>query len=307
MKIFLFLIVLFSGVVFPWRSVFADSGQGGLTLSPMFQEITLDRAERQKDFSISLTNNTDTLVTLRLSLLDFGSLDESGGVAFLGASRDLEKKYALASWMRPEKDVLTLMPGENQEVRVFIENRDSLSPGGHYGALVFKAGDDTIDPNKTNEVAINQLFSVLVFVKKVGGEIYQLNLKEQEFARNEFFVPEAVQLRFENSGNVHVVPRGTVTIMDPLGRMVSKGVINEESGIMLPETFRVYSTHLRTLAWSFVPGRYTLTIAYRYDGKEDFEIKSYQIFILPSLSAALVAVAVVLFGWYGIRRRKKVL
>lgn len=305
MKRLLFSVLLFIGVVFPEWFIFADSGQGGLTLNPMFQEISLEQRDSQKDFSVSLTNNTDALMTLRLSLLDFGSLDESGGVAFLGASNDLEKKYALASWMRPEKDTVTLAPGESQKIKVMIENRDSLSPGGHYGALVFRAGDDAFDGTKTNEVAINQLFSVLVFAKKAGGEIYQLDLKEEDYTKNIFSLPETVRLRFENSGNVHLVPRGTVTIIDPLGRLVSRGVINEESGLILPETFRSYPTRLRSLVWSFFPGRYSIIIAYRYDGKDDFSFQNITFDFLPVPAIMGFLLLSVMIGWYVVRRRRK--
>ena len=304
MKKFFFALLLFSAIIFPARGVSAETNQGGLTLSPMFQEISLEQADQQKFFSVSLTNNTDALLTLRLSLLDFGSLDESGGVAFLGASNNLEKKYALSSWMRPEKDTMILQPGESQNVKVTIENRDSLAPGGHYGAVVFKAGDDADDPSATNRVAVNELFSVLVFVKKIGGEIYRLDLKGEAYKQNIFAFPKMLELRFGNSGNVHIVPHGAVTITDPLGTVVSKGIINEESGLILPESIRVYPVRLGALARSFVPGRYTMKVAYRYDGRDDFTIVTLQFnFIPPMTIAAILALAV--SGWFAMRRRRQ--
>src|SRR3990167_10715885 len=115
----LFIGMLFSGMMF-LPPLHAADDQRGLIVSPAFQEIILDQKDREKDFVVSVSNDTDVVVTLRLSVLDFGSLDESGGVAFLGASSDLEKKYALASWMRPERNVVTLEPGETQSIRVII-------------------------------------------------------------------------------------------------------------------------------------------------------------------------------------------
>ena len=305
MKKFFFALLLFSVMIFHARSVYAEANQGGLTLSPMFQEIALKQTDQQKFFSVSLTNNTDAILTLHLSLLDFRSLDESGGVAFLGASNDLEKKYALSSWMRPEKDTVILQPGESQNVKVTIENRDSLAPGGHYGAVVFKAGDDADDPSATNRVAVNQLFSMLVFVKKIGGEIYSLDLKGEEYKQNIFAFPKMLELRFGNSGNVHIVPRGTVTITDPLKRVVSKGIINEESGLILPESIRVYPARLNQLAFSFVPGRYTMKIDYRYDGREDFTTVTRQFNFIPPMTIAAILALAVMGGWFAMRRRRQ--
>ncbi len=303
MKRQVFLFILFFGFVMPVFSVCAESGKG-ISISPMFQEITLESSEKEKSFVVSVSNTTDAMMTLRLSVLDFGSLDESGGVAFLGASNDLEKKYALASFVRPERDVMTLSPGEIQKVRITIENRDSLSPGGHYAALILKAGEDALRTDSEKQIALNQVFSVLVFVKKVGGEMYNLSLSSQEYKKSIVMLPEALKLRFQNAGNVHVIPRGIVTITDPLGRVVEKGIINPESGIIMPETLRVYSVALDGLDRALVPGRYRLDIAYRYDGKDDFIIETETFDFIPMPATLILLVVATSIGWYGLRRRR---
>lgn len=299
-----FATFIFLGSLFPLKMIHAEGAQGGLKISPALQEIVLDEKGGEKDFFVTLTNDTENLVTLQISEFDFGSLDESGGVAFLGASSDLEKKYALASWMRPEKDTLTLNPAETGQVRVTIENRDSLSPGGHYGALTFKSipSDDTTG---TNTLSVNQLFSTLVFVKKVGGEIYGLKLGDIEYKAGLVQWQNTLPLRFQNTGNVHVIPRGRAIITDPLGRTVSKGIINEESSLILPETLRTYPVPLKKLAMSFMPGRYTLDIAYRYDGKDDFVSVSKRFLFFPLPTIVSIIILVILIGWIVIFFRRK--
>lgn len=297
-RFFLFLSIAFFGFITPFFSVQAVAGQGGLSVTPMFRDIAIGEDEAQKDFTVSVRNDTEVLVTLRLSMLDFGSLDESGGVAFLGAQSDLEKKYALASWMRPEKDAIALLPGETQDVRITIENRESLSPGGHYAAILFKAGDDTGVPDQANRVALNQLFSVLVFAKKVGGEVYRLNLNDYEYVQRFWMLPRTVRLRFQNGGNVHVVPRGLVTVTDPLGRTVHKGIVNEESSLVLPETLRTIVASMKSVALSVVPGRYVLTIASRYDGRENFDMVSETFWYFPPLTMlGIVLFFALAFAW----------
>lgn len=304
MKLFLSIFVVF-GTFFIYGHLDAASDQRGLTVSPAFQEITLASEEKEKTFSVFVTNDTAGSVILRLSVLDFGSLDESGGVAFLGASNDLEKKYALASWMRPEKDVIILASGETKDIRITIENRDSLGPGGHYGALTFQTEDDTALDGTSSMIAVNQLFSMLVFVKKVGGEIYDLDLTNQEYASMMVRFQDIIRLRFQNSGNVHLVPRGVITITDPLGRSVAKGIVNQESAIILPETFRVYPVRLTQMATSFIPGRYTMETAYRYDGKDGFITTSLRFYFIPPAALIFVLIPVALFGWYIVRQRSK--
>lgn len=301
--IFAFILPLLGILCASYTS--AETVSGGFSVSPMFQEISLEQKDREKEFFITLANQTDVSVSLSLSVLDFGSLDESGGVAFLGVQNDFEKKYALASWMRPEKDRVTIGPKENQKIKITIENSVSLGPGGHYGAVTFRAGEGVDAADTGTRIAVQQMFSVLVFAKKIGGERYNLTLKEKESDGNFITLPETVKLRFLNDGNVHTVPRGTVTITDPLGRMVSKGIINEESGIILPETARMYPVRIRSLALSFIPGYYMLDIAYRYDGREEFSLYSERFAFLPGI--AMIGISLLLIaatGWYAWRRRR---
>lgn len=304
----LFLGGLFvGGIIFPHSFLQAADGQGGLTISPAFQEIILEEKDTEKSFSVSLTNNSSVPMALRLSLYDFGGLDDSGGVAFLGASNDLAKKYALASWMKVEGNSLLLGPNESKEVSVIIENNTTLSPGGHYGALMFQVENtpsDTADIS-SNDISVQQMFSSLVFAKKVGGEIYNLELNAQTY-RNLFLrFQERLDLSFKNAGNVHLVPRGIVRVKDPLGRVVAKGIINQESVIILPETLRSYPVQLVNQGVLLIPGRYTLETAYRFDGKDDFSTIVLQFYFIP-LPATLGFLSLVgVLGWYWSRRRRK--
>ncbi len=306
MKFFSFFIFSFFALTLvsvPGKSI-AQSEQRGLSVSPVFQEVVFGAEDVQAEFSVTLKNETKEAVTMYPSVVDFGSLDESGGVAFLGQSENLERKYSLASWMRPEKDVLSLDPGETEELQVVIENRETLSPGGHYGAVLFKIGDEAGVSEKENQVAVQQLVSVLVFAKKQGGEVYHLELGESTWSKNLFATPSRVELRFQNPGNIHVVPRGTVTLTDPSGRKVAKGVINQESGFLLPETLRTYPVKLQNLSREFIPGKYTLTIAYRYDGKEDVVVREMSRVIFPWQGLAGIAcILAILYGRRLLRRK----
>lgn len=275
----------------------------GFTVTPMIQEVILEEGEATETYTTTVTNETAALATFELSVIDFGSLDESGGVAFVGATGALEEKYALASWMQPETNELTVGPGETGSVKVRIENRENLSPGGHYGALVFKSAS-AARPDVPS-VAINQIFSSLVLVKKTGGAKYGLTLASLDRPQRWFLFDRTVTPRFQNPGNVHVVPRGEVRVTDPLGRLVYRGVLNEGSAVILPETFREYPFKLFSVERAFIPGRYSFDFSYRYDGREEKELWSTQFLYFPPLSSLVIAgmtACVGLFLWF---RRKK--
>ena len=304
MKYLLLFLFFFTFSLLPFISEQSFGASGGLTIEPVFQDITLTGEGETVSFEITLTNDSVTTLTIRPSVVDFGSLDESGGVAFLGEAEALSRKYALASWMRPEKDVLTLASGESEKVRIDIENRDSLSPGGHYGAVLLRLSDEEPGRPTENTVAIGQAASVLVFVKKEGGTIATLELKETDWERGLFHAGKQVRLRLENSGNIHLVPRGILTLTDPLGRVVKKDSLNESSYRILPETQRTYVEKLQSRAIFFVPGRYTLSILYRYDGREDFLEERIQSFIFPWPSALGITLSLFLLSFF-VRYSKK--
>jgi len=306
-KIFVSLFFVLSLTGFITNYAQAQDGAEGFSVNPFFQDVALEKDQAEKAFKVEIGNNTENTVVLKLSTLDFGVLDESGGVAFVGSAENLTNKYALASWISLDKDALVLNPGEKQSVRVTIQNKESLSPGGHYAAIMAKV-DLSGDNNNggSSEVALEPSFSSLIFVRKLGGEIYGLDLRDKEIAKSILGMPTAVRLRFQNTGNVHVAPRGIVTLSDPIGRMVKKAIINQDSGLILPESFRVFPTNLQEIAPAFIPGRYNLSVDYRFDGKEDFTIEQQSIFIIPAID--ILALLIVIAAGYvlvKIRRRRK--
>jgi len=240
------------------------SKRGGVTISPAFQQVSIDANQPQLTFDFSITNNADVSYEFGLSVVDFGSLDETGGVLFVGnGSKALSYRYALSPWVTLEKDRVVVEPHATEKVPVTIDNKESLTPGGHYGAILVTPTET--GANAGRKVQIDQVASSLLFVKKLGGDVYRLELNKLRVRPHIFSLPGSIDVRFQNSGNVHVIPRGLVTLSDSRGRIVKRGIINADSGIVLPESFRSLTVPLEAVGSSWLPGRYKLTTTYRYD------------------------------------------
>lgn len=265
-RIFLFLAIILAII---GNSKILAVENNGLFLSPPFIDISVDIKQPEKFYYLEIGNNTRTETVFDISVVDFGSLDETGGVAFLTVNNDKnERKYSLASWISLEKQTVTVMPGKTEKIKVTILNKDSLSPGGHYGAVlatVRAAADRTKDM-----VGINQSLASLIYVQKTGGEKPNLIFKSWEFSKNIFYFPKTVKIRFENNGNVHVVPRGKVEIKNSRGEIVAKGIINGDSGKILPESFRIMGLPIEKVKLWNQPGIYNLDVSYRFDGRDEF-------------------------------------
>jgi hypothetical protein len=281
--------------------------QKTITIAPFLQQVTISPEDGAKTFALQLTNNTAVTQNFQLSALDFGSLDETGGLVFAGTEAgDLVLKYGLAAWLRLSQTELTLTAGQKASVQATIVDDVSLSPGGHYGAIVASLQSD--NSSASNQINVKQKISALVLATKVGGEKYDLRLEGTEYRKNWLRLPREVSLRFYNPGNVHVVPRGIVKLTTIGGKSISQGIINQESAFVLPETHRKLHVPLQSVARSgWWPAFYKLQVDYRYDGYDKFATKTATLhFInLPGILLVLaVLTGLVGLGIWVFRKRR---
>lgn len=238
---------------------------GGTTLSPPLRDLTLGPGLIEANTDIALTNNTSQQVRASLRLVDLKALGEFGGTSLDKAG--LPDSYGLANWMElPGGNTVIIPGGKTVNVAVKILNKPDLSPGGHYGAVIVTTDSD--DSVKSN-VNISQQLVSLVFVKKLGGEKYGLELKGMS-ADKGGNIPDVVKLNFIDTGNVHIIPRGYVEISDPKGKLVARGIINPDSSLILPGQTRQFVTLMKPVESSNIPGQYKITAYYRYDGNDEF-------------------------------------
>ncbi len=291
-------------LVFLWMGIPYQSTQAAeLRVSPMFQEVRI-ADESETVLEVSVTNTTAAAVPFRVAVYDFGNLDQSGGVAFLGASQNLSNDYTLAPWIRLDREVFTLASGESITIQATLLNTPDLAPGGHYGALVFQSTTD--EEVRTNGIAIQQMIASLVFVNKIGGSRPEMILEGSQENKN-WFQMIGLTLDFRNTGNVHVTPRGYVELVDPFGSLKVRGIINEGSLLLLPGSQRRIPVTLTTLSRPWSPGWYTLRTVYRFDGRDEFQTQEKQVFLIPLSAVGGIGVSVlILSGWLVWRRKRRI-
>ena len=276
-------------------TVFEQKNLQKSTIEPALQEVILEE-QVEIPITIELENTADIAQSFLLKAVDFGTLDESGGVAFLGTGDP--RDYDVASWLSIPVSEILVPPASKTKLTVMVTNSGKLAPGGHYGALLF----ENSTPNEAGEgdpyIAVRQVFSSLIYMRKVGGEIFSLKLDEFSYPKNAFFLPKTTSIRFTNDGNTHVVPRGSIRVTDPLGRTVEKTILNEESSMILPKATRKFHEDFSSLGLAWMPGRYTVLLEYRYDGKESYEkkIEKYWYLPVPSVGMGMVLLVVVILA-----------
>lgn len=289
----------------------AAPGKPGITLDPYIQELTIKASDENANFDLKITNNTGKDGDFKLVAVDFGTLNDSGGILFAGTDESqLVKKYGLANWLSLPSDPVTIKQGETMTVPMSTINSTTLSPGGHYAAILITPDFGGSDSNRTSpRINVKQTISCLVLAVMQGGASYDLRLTGLSDNHNFLRTPTKVNVSFHNPGNVHVVPRGIVMLKQG-NKEVARGIVNEESGFVLPEADRKFNLNLKTETHSkegLFFTTYELRVDYRYDGYDYFASSNHKIRVLnvKFVSLALIFLIVLAIRTYPLLKRHK--
>lgn len=285
-------------------STVSAAPNSGLEITPAYLEVTLaDPLETQK-ITLKITNNTGKPLRLQMYPIDFKQTDDNGTVGFVGQEAG-SYSYSLSSFLSFEADSISLEPDEVRTFSVTVQNREDLSPGGHYAAIVGR-----IEPEGGKSGAVvSPAISSLILLRKSGGERFNLSLKEVGWPNGSvvFGYPLQVQLLFQNEGNVHLIPYGRAEITDIFGRLIYKGVINPGSLAVLPESRRYLYADLDTVEQSMPVSVNTLSISGKDSlGKVPYVSRETFVYIDPVFTdGALVFIAGAVFLRMKLRRRSR--
>lgn len=292
MKVFLigFLCLVFLSLT--QNRVFAITLTKGLEVNPAFTEVTLEKPNQEKTIQLTYTNHTDQPIVLNLSPRDFRQNENNDNYSFLNNSANYS--YSLSSFLSLESDTLELLPQEKKRFNVLVKNREDISPGGHYAAIV--ARFTTEDNQKSNQV-IPALTS-LILLRKSGGEHFRLILQTSSFPSFPISVanPDNISVSFRNDGNIHLVPYGRVDITDIFGRLIKKGVLNEDSKIIYPESRRNILSRIQNTSLQ-LPISWNRVDIYGQDSlkKTHYKLSKSYLYINPFFLIALPILILIIY------------
>ncbi len=276
------LILFFSFAV---KNSFAQS-QKGISVTPSI--IHLDLASDPAEYALTYTNNTDSDINLLLSVKDFTELEDSYRLSFLEGKDAANYKYSLSSWISFENKNIQLSPNESKTIKVFID-KNRITKGGHYASVLA----EIIQPKTDKQVVIKAVLSSLLFVRaSTGNEIEDGKILSFKPSRDGVDNPESFSLRFQNNGNVHVVPYGIVKIKDIFGNQIAKGILNENSLDALPESIRRYEINIKRDSNFLIPGFYTAELNLHF-GKSDTNLNAKVTYFTQGSINFIVVISVI--------------
>jgi hypothetical protein len=277
--------------LFSHAAALAPTSPSNITVRPFLQQVTIKPGDTQQQFDLTIDNGSKFTQLFHLTAVNFGSLNETGGLVFEGVNvNKLISKYGLANWLSLDRNDIQLGANQQAVVKVTITNASDLSPGAHYAAIVTTASKPI---ESVGQLTITPKVSSLIFATKLGGEVYDMHLVSLSQNGSRWNLPTNVSLRFKSTGNTFIVPRGIVWLKQ--GRkVIAKGIINEQSSIVLPETIRSFDASLTQLAKpskGLFTANYQVQVDYRYDGINSYATQSNTYRVLNPITPIVLVMA----------------
>jgi hypothetical protein len=247
--------------------------------------------------SISITSRIDKTVKFKLTTEDMiGTSDVNSPVQLLG---DGIGPYSIKDLVQPEITEFSLDLGEKITIPITVSVPINAEPRGYYGALIVSnepevLGDSSNPINTEGQARIISRIGSLFFLRingegKEGGSLdsFKIAGPSKPFYENR---PSGFEIAFKNTGNVHLVPHGLITIKNILGKSV--GEIPVDAYFSLPDSIRY-----REVLWSAGTGlgRYTANLSlFPGYGNENQEA-SISFWIIPWKILLFTFVGLVIF------------
>jgi hypothetical protein len=220
-------------------------------------------------FTVQLSNSTGRALTLALSAEDFTYLNQNGAIRFVEPDTVAAGAHGLAEAIRFDHQLVSLSPGQTVNLPLQITHPDQLAPGGHYAAIVYREVDPTTGQGII--IGVKPAVASLLFASTAGRGSVGLRLTTPILQAVVADVPATVDVLFTDTGNTQTSVHGLVRIYAPAGQLMAQGVINTDSGLILPAAERLFSvTMSRQGDRPWWPGMYELEVLYRHDGQATY-------------------------------------
>lgn len=237
-----------------------------LKVSPVRSDVTIN-AGSSDVVPVTITNLTDSAVTVRLVENDFIAGDERGTPALILDADKYAPTHSLKRFMEPMGNIV--VPAKQATtVNVKITVPKDAQSGGYFGAVRFAPSN----PEGGAQVNLSTSVASLILLTVPGPVTEKLNLTDFEIqqgtkAGSLFQTPDNLQVsfRFENKGNIQLAPFGQIAVQKG-GKVVYTKNFNDQAPkeVVLPDSARRWDVPLDRID-SF--GHYKVTATFTYGNK----------------------------------------
>jgi phage pi2 protein 07 len=292
---YIFVSLVFCLVL--WAQSAAAQTSQSISVSPTLFDMSAEPGKLWMS-NIRVVNSNPYELTVYAEVVNFMPQGESGQSRFIPIEEAETEGQTLAEWFTIKEPSVTIPAEQTATIPFVIDVPEDAVPGGHFAALLIGTmpPEDRVEHSR---VETSQVVTSLVFLRVAGDINESGRIRSFRTTKRLLESSEATfELRFENTGNVHLQPQGEITITNMWGQQ--RGVIPVNQGTMfgnvLPDSIRRYQ-YTWTGEWSLADvGRYTAeaTLAYGQEGRQFSSSKTY-FWVVPWRIALGVLAGVAVF------------
>jgi hypothetical protein len=268
----------------------------GLSISPPTFELSANPGGVLEN-SIKVENISAETLKIIVDRRNFTAIGEEGAVGLT----EEENSFSLASWITVSPSELEIPPKSARVFNFKINVPINAEPGGHFGSIVFRIGRS--GSLSQTGASLTQELGALVLLRIAGDSKEEATL-QSFISQKKFFEygPVEFEMKTKNNGNVHLKPKGTITISNSFGKKV--GVIDIDPKNVLPGAVRKNSA-----IWEkkLLFGKYTAVLSLVYGGGQGKMITATTTFIgFPYRVGGVVFVILIVLFFFLRKGRKRI-
>lgn len=233
---------------------------------------------------VRVINSNPYDITVYADVVNFTAQGETGQARFIPILETETQGQTLAEWVSISGSEFTIKAEQTMEVPFTIKVPENAPPGGHFSAILI--GTKSLsDGAEATKVETSQVVTALIFLRVTGDIVEDGQVREFRSTASLSERPEmGFELRFQNLGNVQIIPQGEIRIFNMWGQ--ERGIIpvNRQTmfGNVLPGQIRKYSFSWSG-EWSLADiGRYTAVATLAYgDEQRQFASSETSFWVLP--------------------------
>lgn len=232
----LFLLIGIALFALPRAGAQQENDRLDITTSPLPINLRTDPGETVST-ELRVRNNGISPERLQVGLLKFGANDTSGQPRL--ADREPGDDYF--DWVSFSEDQFTAEPNVWKTITMTIDVPDSAGLGYYYAVTFTRAQDAQAEEGASvhGGTAVMVLLEVYSPNAKRAIEISAFSASRSVYE----FLPAEFSMEFNNTGNIHLIPAGSIFITRG-SQQVAVLPVNDGKGNVLPASSRVF-----TAAW----------------------------------------------------------
>ena len=238
---------------------------------------------------LKVRNDSEEAQNYSVAVEDFIVYDKQGTP--IPVANSAGNRWSLASWVLAP-DMIPVDTKTTQVVNIKIKVPLTALPGGHYAMLTYMPNAD-VKPGQMKKTAaiIGQRVGTLIYFTVSGPVTEKLNILKFSVPQFSEQGPVDFSGTLESLSDIHITPKGNITISDPLNSKVA--TVPVDAGSIFPETEREFISSWNQ-KWGWGKYRADLNLAYGTTGAVATATIFFWLFPIRLVIYSLVAIISVL-------------